>query len=240
MNNKFVNHYIAKRFLLFLFLVYLTGCATPPGKHEVDKLERLQGVPKVLILPLDVELYEISVGGVSELKPEWTTTGKANAQAAIEEFLSKDSDIILVPFNSQNQETESHRNFYNLMNAVGDAMLLHYHSVNHHLPTKEKLQWSVGDSTKIFREEYDADYALYVYLRDHFSSSGRIAMGVVSGLLFGAAPGAGMEIGLAQFINLKTGDVVWFNFIRSEGFGDLREPDSAKTAIENLLKELPK
>jgi hypothetical protein len=45
--------------------------------------------------------------------------------------------------------------------------------------------------------------------------------------------------GFASLVDLRTGDVVWFNKLDA-GFGDLRNPDGAKTAIRELLKDMPR
>jgi hypothetical protein len=50
----------------------------------------------------------------------------------------------------------------------------------------------------------------------------------------------GAEIGWAYLVDLESGQVVWFDFIRSSSFGDIREKDGAKQAVNALLTGFPK
>ena len=70
-----------------------------------------------------------------------------------------------------------------------------------------------------------------------FSSSGRVALAVV-GALLGVAVQGGQQVGFASLVDLRNGNVVWFNTLLSQ-YGDLREPESAASATEDLLDELP-
>jgi hypothetical protein len=187
-----------------------------------------------------MELYEISVGGIPELKAEWTEKGKKNVSGAVNEFVSGNQKISLAQYNSSEDETEAHAQLFRLFGVVGEAILLHYHHPYNALPSKKEFEWSLGDATDVLRDEYGADYALFIRMSDQFSSGGRVALGVVTAVLFGVAPASGMQTGYAYLVDLKTGEVVWFNFLRSQNFGDVRESESAKKAITTLLGEFPK
>jgi hypothetical protein len=98
----------------------------------------------------------------------------------------------------------------------------------------------LGDTTDVVRNEYDADYAFFIRMSDQFSSGGRVALGIVTAVLFNYVPPTGLQTGYAYVVDLNTGEVVWFNFLQSGNFGDVREPESAKKAISTLLAEFPK
>ncbi len=193
----------------------------------------------MVLMPLELELYEISVGGVPELKAEWTENGRANVDDAIQGVLAGDHNISLMKYQSNGNETEAQAQLFRLFGVVGEAIFLHYHSPVNNLPSKKEFKWSLGNAPDVLRDEYDADYALFIRMKDHFSSGGRIALGIVTAAL-GYAPPPGIQIGYAYLIDLKAGEVVWFNFLASQSFGDVREPESAKTAISTLLSEFPK
>jgi hypothetical protein len=74
-------------------------------------------------------------------------------------------------------------------------------------------------------------------MRDSFSSGGRVALQLMAALIGIGIPG-GQQLGFASLVDLRTGDVVWFNRLAST-VGDLRKEESAHTAIENLLSEIP-
>ena len=48
----------------------------------------------------------------------------------------------------------------------------------------------------------------------------------------------GSEGGFASLIDLKTGDIVWFNVVMA-GSGELRKEKGAVTAVNALFKDLP-
>lgn len=226
----------------FILLTFFSACATSSAKYSIKSLERNQGQTKMVFMPIDIDLFEISVGGVPELKAEWTETGKKNVNDAVYEFLGGKQSISLDKYKTSDNETEDHAQLFRLFGVVGEAILLHYHSpanVNA-LPSKKEFQWSLGDTTDVVRNEYGADYAFFIRMSDQFSSGGRVALGVVTALVFGVAPASGIQTGYAYLVDLKTGEVVWFNFLQSGSFGDVREPESAKNAIAALLSEFPK
>lgn len=227
--------------LLLASFVLFTGCATTPSHHTSVGGEILKKTPakfSILILPMDIELYEISVGGVPELKAEWTESGKNNVKTVTENYFQS-RELGHVFYQQAEEEKESHAQFFRLMNEVGKAMLFHYQTPNLKLPAKKSLEWSVGDISSVLKEEYDADYALYIHLKDHYSSGGRVALGVVLALA-GVGIGGGVEIGWSYLVDLESGQVVWFDFIRSSSFGDIREKDGAKQAVNALLTGFPK
>ncbi len=106
------------------------------------------------------------------------------------------------------------------------------------LPTKkDKFDWSLGKGVTVLRDSFGADYALFVYFRDSFVSSGRVAV-IFIGALFGVGIPGGRQVGFASLVDLQSGDVVWFNRLL-KGTGDLRKPDLARSASEDLLSKLP-
>jgi hypothetical protein len=110
------------------------------------------------------------------------------------------------------------------------------------LPTKKnRLGWSLGEDVRFLRDEYHADYALFVLLRDSYASEGRVATGVgVAILTLGmVAMPMGQQWGAASLVDLRTGEMVWFNQLFSS-VGDLRTADSAGKAVSALLGSLPK
>jgi hypothetical protein len=108
----------------------------------------------------------------------------------------------------------------------------------HRLPTKDgKFDWSLGAGVGHFRERTGADYALFVFLRDSYASPGRVALIVGAALLGVGIPG-GQQYGFASLVDLRTGDIIWFNRLIDPG-GDLRTPEPARKAIKTLLTDLP-
>ncbi len=89
----------------------------------------------------------------------------------------------------------------------------------------------------MLRDEFGADYALFVFMRDSYASAGRVAVIAVAALL-GVGMQGGVQLGFASLVDLRTGEVMWFNRLVS-GVGDLRTPEPARQAIESLLTDVP-
>jgi len=74
-------------------------------------------------------------------------------------------------------------------------------------------------------------------MRDSYASSERkVAMFAFA--LLGVGLGGGMQTGYASLVDLKTGQVMWFNkLLRASG--DLREAEAAAETVKALLDQFP-
>ena len=87
---------------------------------------------------------------------------------------------------------------------------------------------------------------MFLHAEDQVASGGRIALGILglAGCFVGfCAPNVGgqQQLDYASLIDLKTGEVVWFNVVQAGSeipgikFGDLRTPEGAAQMIDRLL-----
>ena len=90
---------------------------------------------------------------------------------------------------------------------------------------------------RLLGDDVEADYALFVFLRDTYASAGRKAAMVGLAIIGVGLPG-GVQFGFASLVDLKTGDLVWFNRL-VDPQGDLRDPEPARSAVTKLLADLP-
>jgi hypothetical protein len=74
-------------------------------------------------------------------------------------------------------------------------------------------------------------------VRDSYVSAERVAM-IVAMAALGIAISAGVQVGYASLIDLRSGRVVWFNKL-ARPYGDLRQPEPARETIEALLTGFP-
>ena len=87
------------------------------------------------------------------------------------------------------------------------------------------------------KQRTGADYALFTWMRDSYTSGERklVLLGLAA---LGGIPLGGEQEGYASLVDLNTGRVVWFNEL-SRFWGDLREPEAAAETVEALLKGFP-
>lgn len=228
------------RTLVAVFVaVLVTGCETTNYK-QVNELKRTKPQPHVLLMPLDVELVELSAGGVQEPKAEWTAAARAHMLTAIQSE-KEAKGLRLVEFKgSEGSEFALPEQLVKLNRAVGKAVMMH--QVNDlpmwKLPSKQgKMDWSLGPQVQELRKQYDADYALFFYVRDSYSSPGRVAA-IAIAALFGVHVPGGLQLGFATLVDLETGDVVWINRL-GRATGDLRAAEPALESVKLLLAGFP-
>lgn len=195
----------------------------------------------VLLLEPDVQLSELSAGGIAFPKADWTEQGRANVHAALVRIMGrKNARLVYYEPPGAVALDDPYTQILKLHEAVGAEILADKYSRGSllALPTKkDKFDWTLGPDVRYLREAYAADYALFVYFRDSFASGGRVAMMAVLAMAGVALPG-GLQVGYASLVDLNSGDILWFNVLSSQA-GDLRDPESAVESTENLLDELP-
>lgn len=199
-----------------------------------DGFKKLPDSAKVVIMPMDIELFSMSAGGVLEPQAEWTNKALSNMRTA---YKSREETLKIKVQLLDAADDADIEDLNRLHGAVGAAIVQH-HLGAFKLPTKEgKFDWSLGEAVGGISRKTGADYALFTYVRDSYASSERVAAMIV-GAMFGIGMVGGMQYGYASLVDLQTGQVVWFNQLL-RGSGDLREPEPAKETLEALLAKFP-
>jgi hypothetical protein len=209
-----------------------------------------QGDYKLLVLRPDVTVGSLTTGGLVEPRADWTDQARTNIVAALRaqqaarggkvQILSRRSEVQGA---SEQEVADVERLFY----AVGQSIVLHKY-LGAYLPTKrgKGLEYTLGEDAVSLGRKTGYDYALFLHAEDQVASTGRIALGVVglAGCFVGfCAPniGGATQLDYAGLVDLKTGEVVWFNVVRAGSqvpgiaFGDLRTPAGAQQMVERLL-----
>jgi hypothetical protein len=216
-------------------MVALSGAAT--AQSFAPGFGSLPRNAAIALMPADIELYSISAGGVPEPKADWTEAAEKNFKQALMKKKGRlGVALIDVPEAALDELAELNA----VHTAVARAIVLH-HLGPAHLPTKAgKMDWSLGEAAGAARKATGADYALYTWIRDGYASAERVAaMAAVAVLTLGrAVPGGGQQTAYASLVDLRTGQVVWFNRIQ-RGSGDLREADKAEETLDALLAKFP-
>lgn len=227
---------------LVLCVPLVAACTqTRPLLHPSLTEYTAPGAARVLLMPPDVELSELTTVGLEEPRADWTEAASVNVRQAVHEVLAAGPAQVVEygqpddPFQLLPPE---HLQLIKLHNAVAGSILLHAYFPRLRLPTKPRFEWTLGAETTLpLAQATLADHALFVVFRDSYSSGGRVALMAV-GALFGAAVPGGRQIGFASLVDLRSGQIVWFNRLSSDT-GDLRDLDSAVSAVDSLLQDIP-
>jgi len=231
-------------FGLIVVLVVANGCGPKRMLTRPDLTVRTEPGTRVLLMPPDIELYELTAGGLGEPKAAWTVPAKQYVEEALRAELGAKNTNLQVYQRPENPSKEyAHQQLIKLHDAVGGSIFLHQilRQPNMSLPTKKgKFDWSLGEGVNTLREEFNADYAMFMFLRESYKTAGRVAVTVVTGILTlgHVVPGQGQRGGFASIVDLRTGNILWFNHVF--GFpGDLREAKGAQSAVKYLLTGFP-
>lgn len=205
------------------------GSNLAPGFTDRSKASRL------IVMPVDVELFSISGGGVPEPKADWTLAAAGHIKTSLDarkETLGAQVTSLL------EKDVDDISDLNALHGAVAQSVFLHHSPGIFKLPTKNNvLDWSLGDAVKPLKEKTGADYGLFIWIRDSYASAERKAAMVMLALV-GVGVGGGAQTGYASLVDLSNGRVVWFNHLQ-RGSGDLREAAAAHETVEALLKGFP-
>ena len=194
----------------------------------------------VLVTP-DVQLSALDAGGILEPRADWTEAAQGFIDKDIREHFGKTGAEVVNADNMTPHDVQLAK----LHGVVGQAIMTHLYMSPLKLPNKgNALDWTLGPGTSEMREQYGADYALFVFVRDSYSTAARRAeqvLGVLAGAVTGIAiiPAGGVQIGFASLVDLRTGNIVWFNRILNANSGDLRTERPARQTVDALIKDMP-
>lgn len=230
---------VGARFALVLGLVALVaGCATPVQRQTVEIRREPGKTPTIVLMPIDVELAQVTAGGILEPHAEWTEAALKHMRGALEAEASSHK-VKLVDYHPERGSEEDRQTSLDLVKlhrAVGGAVILHQYQPGLALPSKEgKFDWSLGPSVAAISRSHEADYALFLFVRDSYATSGRVAVIVIAALMGAGVPG-GSQVGFASVVDLRTGDIVWFNRL-ARAAGDLRTPEAAAETVRALVSD---
>lgn len=226
------------RFVCAVLVVAVLGVGTLRAESS-NLAVGFSGLPKgasVVIMQPDIELLSLSAGGVSEPRADWTEAALQHVHSALS---AKAAVLGLKVRMLADDEADALAEVNTLHAAVARSIAIHHMwGGNNALPTKEgKLDWSLGDAVLPIHAATGGDYALFIWMRDSYASAERKVAMVALALLGVGIPG-GFQVGYASLVDLRSGQVLWFNQL-VRGSGDLREAEPAAEVVSALLKNFP-
>lgn len=216
-------------------LLLLSGCAISSNVQQIDQLQSVDDDPRIVLMPPDIRYYLLTASGLPEPNAEWTTAAQENFHNALVSYADNiGADVSTV---DPDNISEAGMKYETLHSAVGITLIQHHFGM-FKLPSKNgEFDWSLGPGVSELGERHDADYALFVYYRDYQASGGRVAFALLAAVAGVGVP-MGQEVGFASLVDLKTGEIVWFNLVGA-GQGELRDPEGAVSTVNLLFKDLP-
>ena len=232
---------MSSRILLIVLLLAPLAAAAQTHVY-LDRSLQPSATPakKVLFIPPDVAVSEISAGGVIEKVPDWSKQAREHVMSALRKFApGARFEIINVPtLTAAEQETlDQHVALYDLVagnvknNGLGGGQVW----------TKRLASgltdYTLGPGLAFLAEKTGADTAMFVIVQDFVSSSERKAMFVL-GALFGVGLPLGRTFAVAGLVDLKSGKLLWQSYDTS-ATPDMRVAADADKVVQDLFKSFP-
>src|SRR3982751_5913072 len=209
-----------------------------------------QGEYKLLVLRPDVTVGSLTTGGMVEPRADWTDQARASIVAALRaQQATRGGKVTIVEHRNElpGVAPEQVADVERLNAAVDQSIALHKY-LGDYLPTKRgnRLDWTLREDAVRLGQKTGYAYSLFLHAEDQVASGGRIALGILglAGCIVGfCAPNVGgaQQLDYASLVDLKTGEVVWFNVVLAGSqvpgikFGDLRTPAGANQMVDRLL-----
>ena len=205
---------------------------------------------KLLVLRPDVTVGSVTTGGMVEPRADWTESARANITAALKaQQAGRGGQLLVAEKRSDipNVDVDTVAEIERLNFIVDQSIVLHKY-LGVYLPTKRRkgLEYTLGRDAVEFGQKTGFDYMLFLHAEDSFASTGRVVLQVlgIAGCFVGfCAPniGGGGQLAYASLVDLRTGEVVWFNVLQTGtqvagvNLGDIRTPEGAAQMVERLL-----
>ena len=192
--------------------------------------------PQILLMPVDIEICELTIAGMCEPSASWTQSSKENIIISFEEILNT-RNAILKKYNKNKQNDEIIQ-LIKLHTQIGQEIINNEYGA-FELPTKKEFNWTLGKKVKLLKQKNNSDYAIFIFFRDQYSSTERVIYSIITAVLFpGIIPIGGSQIAFASLVDLNNGEITWFNgYYRS--FGDVRDLENARNTVNKLFEEFP-
>lgn len=234
--------------------VTLSACVQTKQYADVE-FAPPQGDYKLLVMRPDVSVGSVTTGGMVEPRADWTETSRTNLLNALRaQQAGRGGDVLILEkrdgLAAMGVDADAVAELERLHYAVGSAIAIHRYS-GAYLPTKRGrgLDWTLGADAVTLGRKTGYDYALFLHAEDSFASTGRVALQVLgaAGCVVGfCAPniGGGGQFAYASLVDLRTGEVVWFNVLQAGtqiagiNMGDIRKPEGAAQMVDRLLNRM--
>jgi hypothetical protein len=172
--------------LVTAFSLFLASCNSPPHLQHILPFAANEASPSVLLMPPDIELDEHGLTG-STARVDWAAEARQKVEAIVRDILGRRGTMVSIFLATDAQSSAAQDSALTqqrmLIRELADRS---FYSGARRLVIGAR-RWSIGPAARDLRETSDARYALFLGLRDRYSSTGRVVGQVALGILFVAA-----------------------------------------------------
>ena len=198
--------------------------------------------PKVVVLPVDFTVYQVSAAG-PETVPEWTVAARKNLEEGLALVMRNHAglDYVAMPdlTAAERQTLDEYLALAKVIDLQGRQL-----QFRDWAPRRAEFDRRLGPDLAFLRERTGADYAVLVHGMQSEQSGGLIAtqiLAAAAGVALIFPTGAHVS---TTVIDLANGEVKWFNHadggeVLGIGSVDTRKPESTAKLLEKLFEPYP-
>ena len=232
---------------LLLCVIAVAGCATgQTSVHREITAASQRGLPKkVLLLPVEIRVHEVSAGGVVEKVDAWSDTASGNAVRYVRHVAVGRGAFELVESPALSPEDKAqldqHIALYEVV--AGSAYLSRASSIGVWKERAGNFDYTLGPGLEPLAEHTGIDAAMIVIGSDYISTAGRKAamvMGVLVGALAGVpiVPQGGISFVSVGVVDMRTGNLLWFGTDQSSAT-DFRNERGLHQMLDRMFQTYP-
>jgi hypothetical protein len=244
-----------RRLVLILPLICVLGCAktNPFLKQHADIQTHCAEIKRVSVLPPNVSIYQVSLGGEKRILPEKIQQASEVLARKILDELQKRGFVADPLYSDLQNGIDSEKLF------VSQEIQQLYASLEEELQRipslniqKKEFDCTLGDEAKRLSTFAKSDALFFIIFRGYERTGGSIAGETAANLLIAVATmglvippkeTSGTELLQAALVDGKSGDIIWTNRVAENYPGFLPpsfDKDSIKNVIDKLFKDFPK
>ena len=226
----------------------MAGCATPKASvnQDVGKDPEKPLPHRILVIEPDIQVHEVSAGGVVEKVDDWSKEATGHALKSLENAVQSRHlfDAVQSPDLSADDKSllEQYTGLYALVS--GSAYGATHSPYSAWRDRAAQFDYTLGPGLKPFCERNKIDAAIFLVGTDYISSAGRkaaMAFGILAAAFTGIVivPTSQPAFMSAGVVDLKTGDLLWYSTDIRSGSANLRDPAVMQSLIDDLFDTYP-
>jgi len=203
---------LKKLLLLGVCAFALTGCATANfTKTNYNYPDKIAGIKKVAVMPIDFKVFQISAGGVTEEMDEWSKEAKDFIKQALKDSLGgRDLQLSFIEekdFDGPQKDIWfAQKGMYGAV--ISSALTHAYPGMNTFEDKANHFDYTLGEEFQQLSQKIDADALLFIQGFDTRLTTGKVVMDALWAGIGGVYMIYFDPMNMA-LIDPETGDVLW-------------------------------
>ncbi len=193
---------------------------------------------KTIVIPNGFRAYQLDAVGSLELQPDWTEAARRNLHEALTRVVDTDTQLEITPYPTLTDDeqllVDEHVALFEA-NAMAAMQMIAQARIDE---KQARPEYSIGPGLAFLAERGLADRAIVITGSQSWSTGGRVFMMVLAAAA-GAYVSGGQSGLLVGHVDLRSGDVLWMNYMTPMTGGDVREAAQTEPMLRKVTDAYP-